>query len=123
MKTFRRHKKRTAVFYAVLVYMMSMLFILGFLRTAQKTRQVLYGGKPVLSSVTKAEFSDDSGYILSFGGGEWTIPFEGSGTLTAEKILPVLPPSMAKWMVRTYYLWNHTTERVLGWVSVSAVCW
>ena len=121
MKSTKKRKKRTALYYAVLGYLAAVCLTLGLLRTAQKTRQVLYGGKTVLASlVPPLEESTDS-YTLSLGGGEWSYPMHIFYDDTSVSFIQSLPPCTAKWLVQTFLLTDAAMERVLDWVSVSAV--
>lgn len=121
MKTTKKRKKRTAVCYAVLVYLTTLFLMLGLLRTAQKTRQVLYGGKPVLASLTPPLENSNESFMLSLGGGEWSYPVSIYDEDTSFSFTRFIPPCMAKWLMQTFLTAAQTTERVVDWVSVSAV--
>lgn len=94
----RKHKKRTARFYAVLVYLTSISLSFGMLRSAQKTRQAIYGGQPVMAQVTPTE--QPYCYQVSLGGGEWVWTLTMPTQSPLLKWSEYLPPCMGKWVMQ-----------------------
>lgn len=97
----KKHKKRAALQYVALVYGSALTLTLGMLRCAQKTRQALYGGQPVMAQISpKTDVS--ASYEISLGGGEWVWNLQLPTTPISEQIAAHLPPCMAKWMLQFF---------------------
>ena len=94
-----------ALICAVIGYLIAVGFCFGMLKTAQRTRKRLYGGRPVMAQVTKElpDSSTQSGSLaVSFGGGEWQIRLPSGADyshLTAH-----IPPCGAVWLLRLHDL-------------------
>ena len=105
MKSKKMHKKRTAIFYAVLTYLACISMLYGLLHAARTTRQVLYGGKPVMASVTQTDVN--SPYSIALGGGEWTFLLDFSWIQNISQSAWILPPCEFKWLWRIFSVAAH----------------
>ncbi len=114
----RRDMKR-AILCAVIGYLIAVGFACGMLRTAQKTRQTLYGGTPVLAQVTKKlpDTEQSGSYEFCFGGGEWqlSMPLAG-GSPDADGF----PPCTAFWLLRLRNLSVRAADQTAEWIAGAA---
>lgn len=117
MKSAKKHKKRTAFCYAVLIYLLGIGLLYGMLRVAQRTRQALYGGAPVMASLTQPIAENDRCYALSLGGGEWNWELTLPDHATLEAAWEAAPPCMAKWLVQIYLQTASLTETVAAYTA------
>ena len=111
-----RNNRKKAILCAVIGYLIAVGFTCGMLRTAQKTRQTMYGGTPVLASVTKKlpDKEQPGSYMFDFGGGEWhlTVPAENNSVRTEQ-----LPPCAAVWLMRLRILSERAADQTAEWIG------
>ena len=96
----QRRRTKNAALLAAFSYLCILFLGLGMLKAAQRTRQILYGGQPVMAQLTPA--ADASSKTMELGGGEWEIPLPAvSGVQTAaEQFAAKLPPCTLKYFFR-----------------------
>lgn len=112
-----RRDHRKAAICAVIGYLIAVGFTCGMLRAAQKTRQMMYGGTPVLAQVTKKlpESEETSSYAFDLGGGEWQLVLPAGNF--PENGASKLPPCTAVWIMRLKMLSGRLADQTAGWIS------
>ena len=96
-----RKRAKKAAFLAAFSYLAVLGLGCGMLRAAQRTRQTLYGGQPVMAQIARQELPEHrTACTLTLGGGEWRLHAvfpSGSGAAQAAE---QLPPCMLKLLLR-----------------------
>ena len=101
----QRRRAKKAALLAAFCFICILLLGVGMLKAAQRTRQILYGGQPVMAQLSPgAETSEEQSAAgsLELGGGEWHIPLpELSGMRqNAERLAAEMPPCLMKLFLR-----------------------
>lgn len=97
-----KKRMKKAAMIAALGYISVMGLGCGMLKAAQQTRQMLYGGKPVMAQVTQQQSSSSANITL--GGGEWELQVQQPELSGIMKAAEALPPSMGKLLLRLWIL-------------------
>ena len=113
----RKDMKKAAVI-AVFGYLSVMSLGCGMLKAAQKTRQTLYGGQPVMAQVTGQKLPDSpAAYTVSLGGGEWNLRFSLPPLSAAENAAEQLPPCMGKLLLQLFLFSDRAADQTAEWIS------
>ena len=112
----RRIKKAAVI--AAFGYCSVTAFCCGMLKAAQKTRQMLYGGQPVMAQIVREPLPESrTAYTVSLGGGEWGFRFSLPSRADAEKAAEQLPPCMGKLLLQIILLTDRAADQTAEWIS------
>ena len=90
----------------------------AMLKAAQKTRQMLYGGQPVMAQIVREPLPESrTAYTVSLGGGEWGFRFSLPSRADAEKAAEQLPPCMGKLLLQIFLLTDRAADQTAEWIS------
>lgn len=113
----KRDMKKAAVI-AAFGYLSVMSLGCGMLKAAQKTRQTLYGGQPVMAQVAKQVLPDSrTAYTVSLGGGEWRFRYALFSRAEAEQKAEQLPPCLAKLLIQIILRADRAADQTAEWIS------
>lgn len=122
-----RKSRKKAALTAAFLYLAVLSLGTGMLRAAQRTRQTLYGGHPVMAQLSRtvpddAEQSPGS-YEMTLGGGEWVFTFTAPDPSEAERMAAYLPPCTLRFVLRLVSLADaaadYTAECISGAIILS----
>ncbi len=112
----QRRRAKKAALLAAFCYICVLAGGIGMLRAAQRTRQILYGGQPVMAQRSGQK---GSGGQITLGGGEWQLPLpelseqeEQAAALAAK-----LPPCTAKYLLRLTFLTDRAADYTARCIS------
>ncbi len=119
----QRRRAKKAALLAAFCYLCILLLGVGMLKAAQRTRQILYGGQPVMAQLRPAA-EDSAGrktaVSVELGGGEWRIPLPASADAkqTAGQLAEQMPPCMLKLFLRLGILADRAGDQT-AWFIMS----
>lgn len=112
----KREKK--AAFLAAFCYLALLAFGFGMLKAAQRTRRMLYGGKPVMAQLSHHEnAAKQTDYTVMLGGGEWKLRFSLPESGMAEQTAEQLPPCSLKLLLRMIDYADRAACHTAEWIS------
>ncbi|MBQ6042306.1 MAG: hypothetical protein IJL32_16220 [Oscillospiraceae bacterium] len=112
----KRAKK--AAFLAAFCYLALLGLGFGMLKTAQQTRKMLYGGKPVMAQLSHYEnAANQTDYTVMLGGGEWKLRFSLPESGLAEQTAAQLPPCSLKLLLRLINYADRAACYTAEWIS------
>ena len=120
MRKKRRYAKKAA-WLAAFCYLSGLALSVGMLKAAQKTRQILYGGQPVMAQISQ-RIPDDAGgesVEMELGGGEWTltVPAVQQTVNSLEQYAADMPPCMGKYLLRLLSLADRAADYTARWIG------
>ena len=113
----KKRMKKAAVI-AAFGYCSVTAFCCGMLKAAQKTRQTLYGGQPVMAQVVRQTLPESrTAYTVSLGGGEWGFRFSLPSYAETEQAAEQLPPCMGKLLLEIFLFTERAADQTAEWIS------
>ncbi len=120
----QRRRARKAALLAAFSYICILTGGIGMLKAAQKTRQILYGGQPVMAQLHSSSVQNGTQTVMELGGGEWRVPLPdyAEEKAAAAEYAAEMPPCTLKYLLRLALLAENAADYTAGCIASGSVC-